>query len=89
MNNKLLAICYLLAPSVCLAAVPEAYVVNYGSASTVIKVLDDDLIHISFRHHSNTNGAAAINNTAMVFKKKTTPGRRFTTPAQTALVLKS
>lgn len=69
MNKKLLAISCLLAPGVSLAAVPEAYVLNYGSASTVINVLDDDLLHISFRHHSNTNGPTTIGNTAMVFKQ--------------------
>lgn len=69
MKKKLLAVCCMLTPSLSFASIPEPYVVNYGLASTVIEILDDDLIHISFRHHSNTIGESTIKNTAMVFKK--------------------
>ncbi|UXI02967.1 TIM-barrel domain-containing protein [Photobacterium sp. TY1-4] len=68
MKKKLIAVCILLGSGSCYADVPAPYIVNYGPSSTVVEVLDDDLIHISFRHHQNTQGSTAIPHTEMVFK---------------------
>ncbi len=52
------------------AVIPEPFILNNGSTSAVVRVLDDDLLHISFRHDRNSNtGNAAIATSEMVFKQ--------------------
>src|SRR6187402_4009503 len=52
------------------AAVPAPFIINSGNSSTLVRVLDDDLLQISFRHDSTSGaGNSSVNTTEMVFKK--------------------
>ncbi|HWV16333.1 MAG TPA: TIM-barrel domain-containing protein [Cellvibrio sp.] len=71
MYRKLSTISLLLAISGYLqAAIPEPFILNSSGTSTVVRVLDDDLLQISFRHDRNSNlGNAGITPSEMVFKQ--------------------
>ena len=52
------------------AAIPDPFIINTGNTSTVVRVLDDDLLQISFRHNRTSSLANSdIAATEMVFKK--------------------
>lgn len=60
----------IMASALSLAATPAPFIVNSGNTSIVVQVLDDDLLHVSFRHQQiSTPNNATIPSSEMVFKR--------------------